>query len=216
MNDDDFTLKDYISGKAIPKSKPVATMIVWTCGVLRRKRGGFQTFCTRTDVSPNEFIFASTTVLAFNNDSTLPRQKAEEILKYLDEFPPPFSLVDEKEVPLVSDIITPPVVPLSMIKAGSICTHNDGQRHHMTAIVDVVGNMAYALFLTSLKNWNYYARKATSIESAVLGQRGPRESFLAPVVRPITEFYRHVGILPEDQTEVFKREFAKAFASGRV
>jgi len=216
MNDDDFTLKDYISGKAIPKSKPVATMIVWTCGVLRGKKGFFRTFCTRTDVSAHEFIFASATILALDDDSTLPRQKAEEMLKYIEEFPPPFSPVDEKEVPLVSDIITPPVVPLSMIKAGSICTHNDGQRHHMAAIVDVVGNMAYALFLTSLKNWNYYARKATSIESAVLGQRGPRESFLAPVVRPITEFYRHVGILPEDQTEVFKREFAKAFASGRV
>jgi len=215
MNDDDFTLKDYISGKAIPKSKPVATMIVWTCGVLRGKKGFFRTFCTRTDVSTHEFIFASTTVLAFDNDSTLPRQKAEEILKYLDEFPPPFSLVDEKEVPLVSDI-TPPVIPLSMIKVGSICTHNDGVGHHMAAIVDVVGNMAYALFLTSLKNWNYYARKATPIEATVMGQRGSRESFLAPVVRPITEFYRHVGILPEDQTEVFKREFAKAFASGRV
>jgi len=212
-----FSLQDYISGKALPEIQrlPLVATIQWTYGVRRgAKRKRLTAFWTRSVLDPHETTLISETILAPENDSTVPRQKAEELLaRYLatpETFEAPRAIA-----PQASRAVAPQA-PKSMFRAGSICTHNDGEGHHMALIVSVVGDMAHALFLTSSSRWNRYARLAQDSEATTLGQRGQKRSFLAPVVRPLSEFYRCTAVLEYPNMEAYRAEFAKAFASGCV
>jgi hypothetical protein len=210
--DPEYTLQDYLNGKELPVEVKPIPMVTWTCGVLRGRGGTFRAFWTRTSLL-NEFVVASTIVVTRQNNSKAVRQTAEDMLQSYLADPPPFSLVDDADpvlVPVVEGLLLSTPVTLG---AGSICTHNDGTSHHMAVVVDVVGEMAHALFLTTNPRWNYYARLATPAEATLLGQRSERPSYLAPVVRPVREFYRSTGETP---VEDYQREFARAFASGWV
>ena len=183
-----YTREDYMRGIEPPRGEVLP--ILWHYGV-RWGKGKLGAFWSRTlpqgPVVVCKDIWAPPT-------SPVPRQKAEALLLELQR----------------AETLPPATLP-----PGTICIHNDSGGHHMALIVGVVGELAYAVFLTSAQNWNAYVRHAKPVEVEMLGGRG-KQAWLAPVVRPLSAFYAAQGQVEYQVIKAYQLEFMRAYHSGRT
>jgi hypothetical protein len=95
------------------------------------------------------------------------------------------------------------------ITAGTILVHNDPQGTHHAVILDIQGEDAHALFLTSKARWrDTKPRLATDSECHLFGLVPKETTYIAPVVRPLREFYAVKGQLPPECLHELQEEFA--------
>src|SRR5271157_2132350 len=75
------------------------------------------------------------------------------------------------------------------IEPGTVAFFSDGQKSHSGIVLSLsqAGRDAWTLFLTSNSLWNRKARLATKDEVALCGFPQSKETFLAPVVRPVMD-----------------------------
>jgi len=92
---------------------------------------------------------------------------------------------------------------------GTIACFSDGQRIHNAIILSVSQDKrdAWTLFLTSNPKWNRKSRLATSDELALCGVPKSKETFLAPVVRPVQDASVVSATFPEDRVTSLSKEF---------
>ncbi len=96
------------------------------------------------------------------------------------------------------------------VEAGAVAHFSDGQKTHWAIVLNLSDDTkeAWSLFLTSNPLWNRRSRKASSDELAMCGFNATKETFLAPVIRPVSDAKSHGIYFPPDRVEEFKKEFA--------
>ncbi len=70
---------------------------------------------------------------------------------------------------------------------GRVAAHSDGLAIHMAILLDPAPQ-SFALFLTSRPGWARKSRPLTPEERDLCGLKNPKPTWLAPVVRPRSEF----------------------------
>lgn len=95
------------------------------------------------------------------------------------------------------------------IEPGTVANFSDGQRAHSGIILSLSPDKkdAWTLFLTSSPLWNRKARLATKDEIALCGFPYSKETFLAPVVRPVQDASASDVGYPDARVDELKLEF---------
>lgn len=73
------------------------------------------------------------------------------------------------------------------MEVGRLAAHSDGLAIHMAILLDPAPQ-SFALFLTSRPGWARKSRPITREERDLCGLKNPKPTWLAPVVRPRSEF----------------------------
>lgn len=93
------------------------------------------------------------------------------------------------------------------IQPGSVVHHID-DGNHVSIVIDINGDFANLLFVTSNPRWNNQARKISVEESALLGFKSNNvNSYLAPVIRSILDCSSRGIIFPDYRVNDFRKEF---------
>jgi hypothetical protein len=92
---------------------------------------------------------------------------------------------------------------------GTVAHFSDGQRVHSGIVLSVSPDKkdVWALFLTSNPQWNRKARLATQDEITLCGFPQQKETFLAPVVRPVQDVSATELKFSEHRVEELGKEF---------
>jgi len=95
------------------------------------------------------------------------------------------------------------------LEPGTVAYFSDGQKAHSGIILSLSQDKrdAWTLFLTSNPLWNRKARQATKDEIALCGFPQSRETFLAPVVRPVLDASASDVKYPDARVADLKSEF---------
>jgi len=102
---------------------------------------------------------------------------------------------------------------LRRAETGRVAAHSDGLAIHWAIVLDP-GPETFALFLTTRPGWARFYRPITRDEEALVGiRRNEKGTFLAPVVRPRTEFSFTPRQFPEIRVAELLLEFPRAYAS---
>ncbi len=99
---------------------------------------------------------------------------------------------------------------MSTVEAGNVAHFSDGQKTHFAIVLNVSEDKkdAWSLFLTSNPIWNRRSRRASPDELALCGFNATKETFLAPVIRPVSDAHSHGISFPLDRLEALKSEFS--------
>jgi hypothetical protein len=95
--------------------------------------------------------------------------------------------------------------PVFSIALGDIAHHSDRQGTHQAVILGIQGEMAQAVFFTSSPGFGI--RKATNEELGCAGFGYSRDTYLAPVERPLREFMSEGKKFPEYRVQELMAEF---------
>lgn len=93
----------------------------------------------------------------------------------------------------------------TQINVGNVVMHSDGSRNHIGVVIDIQNNNALVVFCTSNNMWNKRARKATKEELNLFLLK--RKTYLAPVIRPISELHNMKYSFPTFRIEQLIKEF---------
>lgn len=97
---------------------------------------------------------------------------------------------------------------ISNLGRGSVAHFSDGERVHTGLILDTFNEEAWVLFLTSNDTWSYQARKLTDEELSFFGfPKKEKQTFFAPVVRPILDATPGDILFPEHRVKELELEF---------
>lgn len=188
-----FTLQDWMKGGSPPVT---VTETMYTYGVRRAKKtGGLQCFWGKGEYSGNN---ALVTQKAWVKSSEEARKKAEELLAAWKVQPK-------------SNEQGPPALAL---QPGVFCVHSDGDGHHNCLIIgrtEVPEPLFHVLMLTTNPRWNSFCRRATEVEIAQLIPRSRLQSWLAPVTRPVSEFFLASRMTDPRTLKEYWHEFEPAF-----
>jgi hypothetical protein len=99
-----------------------------------------------------------------------------------------------------------------MITKGTLCTHEDSVSKHRAIVLNVLGTMAHALFVTSKTHWNLACRLMTPAEHELFCMDRTQWSYVAPVVRDIRSFRSPLAVIEHPNLDAYRLEFADAFA----
>jgi hypothetical protein len=95
--------------------------------------------------------------------------------------------------------------PMLSIALGDIAHHSDRQGTHQAVILGIRGEMAQAVFFTSSPGFGI--RRATMEELGCAGFGYSRDTYLAPVERPLREFMSEGKKFPEYRVQELVAEF---------
>jgi hypothetical protein len=181
-----FSVEDWMSAKPTPDGLYRAPGTAFVYGLRQTKSGiGAYWAEVKNDRTPDLGRVLSQHLLITTKGSAFVSAKAAELLAKHSALP--------------------------VLGVGSICTHNDGQGTHPALILSVSNKNAQALFLTSRPGWNQHARCATAAETSMFMGRGTKRSYLAPVTRPLSEFFCHMGLLQYPDVRKYIAEFCFSF-----
>jgi hypothetical protein len=121
------------------------------------------------------------------------------------------SLPKENTEPLVEPLVILPSNlssdPLDKpINSGSIVTHEDADGHHFAIVLEVEGNRAELLFLSS-KRFGRRCREATKDELALTGFVYTKKTYLCLVTRSVSDLCSQGVNFPEHRVQDLIKEF---------
>ena len=102
--------------------------------------------------------------------------------------------------------VRPPEGPRLAVP-GVVARHFDKVSVHWSILLEVRGDRVLALMFTTTADWNRAARLAHPEEISMAGFRGRRQSYLAPVIRPLKDFTVLDIRLPAHRVTSLKQEF---------
>lgn len=90
------------------------------------------------------------------------------------------------------------------LEIGRVAIHDDGDKRHLSIILNVHDKSCDAIFFTSNSLWSF-CRKATNEELAMVGFVTKRKTYLAWVNRSINEFYGKDILISSEQLKRLKK-----------
>jgi hypothetical protein len=88
---------------------------------------------------------------------------------------------------------------------GDVAHHSDCQGSHQAVVLGEIDDMVMAVFVTS--SVGFGVRRASVEELGCLGYRNTRDTYLAPVIRPMKEFTSEGFKFPEYRVQELIDEF---------
>lgn len=168
---------------------------LYTYGVRRSKKTGeLQAFWGKGEYGGTKAL-ALHQMLADSTDAA--RIKAEELLAAWKDPQDPDS--DNQSLPL---------------RPGVFCVHSDSDGHHNCLIIGHTNDpepLFHVLMLTTNPRWNRHCRPATEVEIAQLIPQSRLQSWLAPVSRPVSEFFLASRMTDPSTLVRYWEEFGQVF-----
>ena len=100
------------------------------------------------------------------------------------------------------------------VRPGVLIALSDPEGVHFGAVINIRGEEADLVVLTSRPRWNPQARPATQGDLLAFNKMGTRTTFLAPVTRRLTNVYARGGELGTLRLEELRLEFDWSAAQG--
>lgn len=94
---------------------------------------------------------------------------------------------------------------LRTLNPGDIAHHSDRQGSHQAIVLEISGDMVKGIFFTSSSGFG--ERRATDEELGCAGFGNSRETYIAPVERPLREFTSEGKKFPEYRVKELMAEF---------
>lgn len=188
-----FTLRERTKSGGPPTT---ATEIMFTYGVRRTKAGELQCFWGKGEYSGNNALAQHTRWLKHSDEA---KKKAEELLSAWRGRP--------KGGNTNSAALA--------LQPGVFCVHSDGEGHHNCLIIgrsEKPEPVFHVLMLTRNPRWNRFCRPASEVEIAQLVPSSRVHSWLAPVSRPISEFFLATRMTDPKTLRDYWQEFEPAFS----
>ena len=162
-------------------------------------------FCVKTKEKIPESAIELKFIIASHSETA--HSLAEKLVK---EVTPGQIVLSKEEIAEVISQSPEPVEPIKILAkelgSGSVVTHEDNKGHHFAIVLNIDGNDADLLFLSS-KEFGRKYRAATKEELALAGFAYSRKTYLCLVNRPITELYPRNLDFPKHRVQDLIKEF---------
>lgn len=188
-----FSAQDWMKGKELPQQqKPLSRL--YTYGVRRvKKTGELQVFLGKGKYDGNNAL----------EQHEMWSESIEEVRLRAQELLEAWKTQPSSRVPAAL-----------VIQPGVFCVHADGDGHHNCLVIGRSEDpepVFHALMLTTNPRWNLWSREATEVEVAQLVPRSRLMSWLAPVTRPVSEFFLATRRTDPSTLLRYQTEFQPAF-----